>query len=67
MRPDDRRIDVVNVEPMFGEEILLLWKENPVAGLKPLKHMVRNHQDGYPYINLAFFFFENIQRPQFIW
>ena len=31
-------------------------------------YMVRNHQDGYPYINLAFFFFfENIQRPQFIW
>ena len=31
-------------------------------------HMVRNHQDGYPYINLALFFVvENIQRPQFIW
>ena len=30
------------------------------------QHMVRNHQDGYPYINLAlFFFFEKIQRPQF--
>ena len=30
------------------------------------QYMVRNHQDGYPYINLSyFFFFENIQKRQF--
>ena len=31
--------------------------------------MVRNHQDGYPYINLSYFFFfvENIQKRKFIW
>ena len=31
--------------------------------------MVRNHQDGYPYLNLSyfFFFFLNIQKRQFYW
>ena len=29
--------------------------------------MVRNHQDGYPYINLALFFFENLQKCQLFW
>ena len=42
----------------------------PLPSSAPWSHhyMVRNHQDGYPYLNLAFFFFfENIQRPQFFW
>ena len=35
--------------------------------LKQFVYMVRNHQDGYPYINLALFFFFNIQKRQFFW
>ena len=30
-------------------------------------YMVRNQQDGYPYFNLYFFLFENIQNHQFFW
>ena len=31
-----------------------------------ITHMVMNHQNGYPYLNLSlFFFFENIQKHQF--
>ena len=33
-----------------------------------VEDMVRNHQNGYPYLNLAlFFFFENIRKHHFFW
>ncbi len=39
------------------------FKISCLFGSNDFVHMVRNHQDGYPYINLSLFFVvENIQK-----